>query len=109
MLQERTVQRLGGRAAKEDRLPVDLRYQRGFGRRVRKGRFREDLYYRINVVPIFVPPLREREGDLPLLAGSLPANLLRGREKASQERISPRCWRFSRTIRGPETFANWKI
>jgi two-component system response regulator PilR (NtrC family) len=56
-LQERTVQRLGGRAATNDDLEA----------MVRMGRFREDLYYRINVVPITVPPLRDREGDIPLL------------------------------------------
>ena len=61
------MQRLGGRAAKKIDFRLITATNDDLEEIVRKGRFREDLYYRINVVPIIVPPLREREGDLPLL------------------------------------------
>ncbi len=66
-VQERTVQRLGGRAAKKIDFRLLTATNDDLEAMVRMGRFREDLYYRINVVPIMVPPLRERQGDIPLL------------------------------------------
>lgn len=67
VLQERSVQRLGGRAAKKIDFRLITATNDDLEEMVRTGRFREDLYYRINVVPIFVPPLRERGGDISLL------------------------------------------
>jgi len=67
VLQERSVQRLGGRAVKKIDFRLITATNDDLEDMVRRGRFREDLYYRINVVPIFVPPLRERGGDISLL------------------------------------------
>lgn len=67
VLQEHSVQRLGGRSAKKIDFRLIAATNDDLEDCVRKGRFREDLYFRINVVPIFVPALREREGDLAIL------------------------------------------
>jgi DNA-binding NtrC family response regulator len=67
VLQERSVQRLGGRGARKIDFRLIAATNEDLEDCVRKGRFREDLYFRINVVPIFIPPLREREGDVALL------------------------------------------
>jgi two-component system response regulator PilR (NtrC family) len=67
VLQERSVQRLGGRSAKKIDFRLICATNEDLEDCVRKGRFREDLYFRIHVVPIFVPPLREREGDIAIL------------------------------------------
>ena len=67
VLQDRMVQRLGGRTAKKIDFRLITATNDDLEAMVRMGRFREDLYYRIHVVPIFVPPLRDRQGDIPLL------------------------------------------
>ncbi len=67
VLEEGIVDRLGGR----ERVPVDARVvlasNRNLREEVSQGRFREDLYHRINVIPITLPPLRERLEDIPIL------------------------------------------
>jgi transcriptional regulator with PAS, ATPase and Fis domain len=67
VLQEHSTQRLGGRSVKKIDFRLIAATNDDLEDMVHKGRFREDLFYRINVVPIAIPPLREREGDLPLL------------------------------------------
>jgi len=67
VLEDRVVTRIGGKVAKKIDFRLLTATNEDLENMVHTGRFREDLYYRINVVPIVVPPLRERLGDLPLL------------------------------------------
>ena len=81
VLQERKFERVGG----EDTIEVDVRIiaatNRNLEEEVKAGRFREDLYYRLNVVHLQVPSLRERKDDIPLLVDSFIEKYAKDNEK----------------------------
>jgi formate hydrogenlyase transcriptional activator len=99
VLQEREFERVGG----TNPIQVDVRIiaatNRELARSCREGRFREDLYYRLNVFPIPLPPLRDREGDVPLLVNFLVARFaarvgarIESVSQATMERLSRYSW-----------------
>lgn len=67
VLAERKLERLGGTKTIQVDIRIIAATKMDLQKLVREGKFRDDLYYRLNVVPIDLPPLRDREGDLPFL------------------------------------------
>jgi len=66
-IQEKTFERIGGAKTMDVDVRIIAATNRNLEELVKEGKFREDLYYRLNVVPIHIPPLRERKQDIPLL------------------------------------------
>ena len=75
VLQEREFERAGGSSTIRANVRVIAATNRDLGKAIAEGKFRQDLFYRLNVFPVKVPPLREREGDLPLLVSYLVGRL----------------------------------
>ena len=99
VLQEWEFERVGGNKTIQVKVRVLATTNRDLTEEVEKGNFREDLYYRLNVFPIAVPPLRERGDDILLLANTF---LLRHARRHGKEEIS-----FSKNCEKAIQFHNW--
>ncbi len=75
VLQERIFERVGGVKSIECNVRVMAATHRDLEDNIKEGKFREDLFYRLNVFPIELPPLRERNGDIPLLLEAIAQRL----------------------------------
>ena len=88
VLQEQVMERVGG----TQRIKVDVRVLAATNKElpseIRAGRFREDLYFRLNVIPIFVPALRDRQQDIPMLAEHFMA-MLAAEDGKRPKRLAP--------------------
>jgi PAS domain S-box-containing protein len=99
VLQEREFERVGGNKVIRANVRVITATNRDLQRAIEDGTFRGDLYYRLNVFPIEMPPLRQRRGDIPLLVeyfidrySSKTGKKMRGIEKSTLERLKSYNW-----------------
>jgi DNA-binding NtrC family response regulator len=85
VLQEQTIEPVGGKGSKRVDVRVVAATNRKLEQEVKAGNFREDLYYRLNVVPLEIPPLRDRASDIPHLV----AHFLRNQKRTPENFVIP--------------------
>jgi transcriptional regulator with GAF, ATPase, and Fis domain len=88
VLQEKRFERLGGTKSIEVDVRVIAATNQDLEELISDGSFREDLYYRLNVVPLSLPPLRERAGDIPRLVAHFLEKFEAGKKKITPEAMS---------------------
>ena len=105
VLQDRTFERLGSVKAQRADVRVICATHRNLAEMVDAGTFREDLFYRVRVVPVQLPPLRERAGDIPLIANSILQRIsersqkeLHGIDRDALETLDHYAWLCQRTL-----------
>ena len=107
-VQQREIDRVGGNGP----VPIDVRIvattNRNLQQEVRQGRFRADLLFRLNVITLKVPPLRERPADIPALADFF-ARSSPGRTAAPTARSRQRHWRCCCSTHGRATSGSWRM
>ncbi len=87
VLQERTFERVGSNKTVTSNVRIIAATHRDLESHIKEGKFREDLYYRLNVFPIDMPPLRERVADIPVLITDLISRI--ENEKRGSVRLTP--------------------
>ena len=100
VLQEKSFERVGGVKSISTDIRIIAATNKNLKEEVAAGRFREDLYFRINVIPIFVPPLRDRIEDLPDLIDYFMDKFRRGSEEPLR-RFSENSLQLLRTYSWP--------
>ncbi|UUZ78501.1 sigma 54-interacting transcriptional regulator [Polaromonas sp. P1(28)-13] len=107
VLQEGEIERVGGETTRKVNVRLVAATNVDLEQAVHAGRFRRDLMYRLNVYPICIPPLRERQTDIEPLAQSMLARFcaLHSKRIAGFEERAPRCYN---NTTGQVTCANWK-
>ena len=106
VLQERKFRRLGGTEEVEADIRIIAATNRDLSKMVADGEFREDLFYRINVIPVQLPPLRERLDDIPLLAEHFVAKFAAQMGKDDQRHLGRRDDAACAATRGRATSAS---
>jgi two-component system response regulator HydG len=108
VLEMKQIERVGDHASINVDVRVITATNRNLPELIREGKFREDLYFRINVVPVHLPPLKDRVEDIPLLVDDFMRRLRRKSQKEIPG-IDPEVMDFFMRYGGPATFGNLRV